>query len=133
MDILFRKARLKSAFRSTRKMILEEISEFQPEYLLNVSTEDLVEHLVDKYKGNPPVLHEKKIEICDQGELKEKGFDNMPKRIGVYFVFAIPFSIVRSITFFTFSGCAIARFSRDVPLFVIPASSVPAEMHENST
>ncbi len=92
MDILFGKARLNDVFQSTRQKISKEISQFQPEYLLNVSTEDIVEHLVDKYTGNPPVLHEDRIEICDQGELKEKGYDNVPRRIGVYFVFAIPFS-----------------------------------------
>jgi hypothetical protein len=92
MDILFGKASLNDVFRGTHQRILKEIGEFQTEYILNVSTEDLVEHLVDKYKGNPPILHEDRIEICDQGELKGKNYDNVPKRIGVYFVFAVPFS-----------------------------------------
>jgi hypothetical protein len=92
MEILFGKAMLNDVFQDTRQKISKEIVELQPEYILNVSTEDLVEHLVDKYTGNPPVLHEDRIEICDQGELKEKGYDNVHRRIGVYFVFAIPFS-----------------------------------------
>ena len=92
MDLLFGKARLNDVFQSTRQNLLKEINEFQADYLLNVSTEDLIGHLVEKYIGEPPILHEDKIEICDQGELKEKGYDNVPRRIGFYFVFAIPFS-----------------------------------------
>jgi len=92
MNLLFGKAILNDVFRRTRQTILKEISEFEAGYLLNVSAEDLIEHTVDKYTRNPPVLHEDRIEICDQGELTEKGYDKVPRRIGFYFVFAIPFS-----------------------------------------
>ena len=109
MDVLFNKARLNDVFQSARQKILKEISEFQPEYLLNVSTEDLVEHLVDKHTGNPPVLHEDRMEICDQGELKEKGYDNVPRRIGVYIIFAIPFSGESILFFYSPSNFTIQK------------------------
>lgn len=92
MEILFGKASLNDVFQGMRQKISKEISEFPGEYILNVSTEDLVEHLVDKYTGNPPVLNEDRVEICDQGELKKKDHDDVHRRIGVYFEFAIPFS-----------------------------------------
>lgn len=92
MEYLFGKARLDDVFHSTRQKILKEINGFQADYLLNISIDDLIAHIVDKHTGHPPVLHEDRIEICDQGELKEKGYDNIPRRSGTYFIFAIPFS-----------------------------------------
>jgi hypothetical protein len=59
-----------------------------------VSTEDLLEHLYDKYAVEYLELHTDKIDLCDHGETTSKINDagRMINIKGNYYIFAIPFS-----------------------------------------
>lgn len=53
-----------------RKLALRnEVESLEPNYLLNVSEENFLKYLIDKYSLEPPVLHENKIYLSDQSEV----------------------------------------------------------------
>ncbi len=93
-DLLFYKYDLRGTLENTLKNAFSEIDSYQADYLLNVSTEDLLEHLYDKYAGECLELHTDKIELCDHGETISK-INDFGRAINIksnYFVFAIPFT-----------------------------------------
>jgi len=93
-DLLFYTYDLRGTLENTLKNAFSEIDSYQADYLLNVSTEDLLEHLYDKYAGEYLELHTDKIELCDHGETTSK-INDYGRTINIksnYFVFAIPFT-----------------------------------------
>lgn len=93
-DILFYTYDLRGTLENTLKSAFSEIDAYQSEYLLNVSIDDLLEHLYDKYAGDCIELQTDKIELCDHGETTSK-INDYGSTITIksnYYVFAIPFT-----------------------------------------
>lgn len=85
---------LSGSLEKTLKTACSEIDSYQADYLLNVSTDDILEHLYDKYASQSIELHTDKIELCDHGESTTQ-VNDYGRIINVksnYYVFAVPFS-----------------------------------------
>ena len=93
-DFLFSKYDLRRTFEKSLQRGFSEIDSYQADYLLNVSTDDILDHLYDKNAGEPVELYPDDIELCDQGESAEMVNDygrviNIKRN---FYVFAIPFT-----------------------------------------
>lgn len=69
-DLLFyRMGDLSSYLEERKRTLKNELESFDPNYLLNVSEQDLFKYLVEKYSVEPLVLHEDKIYVANQSEV----------------------------------------------------------------
>jgi hypothetical protein len=93
-DRLFYTYDLRGILENTLKNAFAEIDSYQADYLLNVSIDDLLEHLYDKYAREYLELHTDKIVLCDHGETASKvnDYGRMVTLKSNYYVFAIPFT-----------------------------------------
>jgi hypothetical protein len=93
-DMLFYTYDLRGTLENTLKSAFSEIDSYKADYLLSVSTDDLLEHLYDKYVAEYLELHTDKIELCDHGETTSKinDYGSIINIRSNYYVFAIPFS-----------------------------------------
>ncbi|MDD2899447.1 MAG: hypothetical protein PHI31_12125 [Desulfuromonadaceae bacterium] len=100
-DCLFADAHLSDVMRQCEQKMLQEIDEFEGNYLLNTSIEDLGEYLENKYKFEPPVLKEDETYIANNGETDvdvrydpSRWIDDKSKPFyikGTFAEFAVPF------------------------------------------
>jgi hypothetical protein len=88
--------------RDLESQILKEINSFQTKYLLNVSIEDLIEHLVDKYTMECPTLYRDRIELSDHGESSSviEDYGEVKERKVNFYHFAVPYAGDKGLFFF---------------------------------
>lgn len=93
-NYLFTKDSIFDVRQRLERQISEEINQFQSDYLLKVSIDGLIEHLIDKYSMNCPILQRDKIEIVEHGEtrIQVKDYGQLAERTANFYKFAIPFS-----------------------------------------
>lgn len=101
-DYLFSESALHTALSDMSNNMLNEINAFDKDYLLNTSTEDLVDYLEEKYKLETPVLLEDDIHIAQAGEADIDVSQDRLRHIrdrsqpyylkGRYVEFAVPFN-----------------------------------------
>lgn len=93
-DNLFSKRRLGDTIEYNRHSLSHEIESMDRDYILNVSTTDLVDHLFEKYSIKVPILHEDQKYIAHEGEVMAEVLDNIRlTRVKMMSVtIAIPFS-----------------------------------------
>jgi hypothetical protein len=97
---LFSSHDLGDALRRQQQQMIDEINQMQPDYLLNVSTENVFEYLVEKYRVNVPQLQEDKItmDVDDHWETSRDRFDGTQYRQpGTVYSFFLPFQGDREI------------------------------------
>lgn len=67
-ELLFHKYDLRKVIEGHEAKLSSEIEGYERNYILNVSAEDLCNHLEDKYKINPLVLYKDKVYIKQHGD-----------------------------------------------------------------
>lgn len=69
-EVLFNSGYLRDALDAQGMKVRNEIASLDRDYILNVSEEDLVEHLVTKYKVEPPVIRHEEIHALEPTDAK---------------------------------------------------------------
>lgn len=67
--LFYEKGRLADYLESIKSEIKNEIECLEKDYLLNVSEEDLVKHLIEKYSPVPPSIREDEIHVLEPSEV----------------------------------------------------------------
>ncbi len=98
---LFADADLSDVFRHLEQKMLIEIDDFEGNYILNTSVEDLCDYLENKYRLDPPTLKMEETHISSHGEIDVDVSRDHSRHIrdrsspffikGTYAEFAVPF------------------------------------------